>query len=245
MADLGIVLATYNEAENLPRVIERLEGLCLPTGLRIVVVDDNSPDGTSGIASHLASEYGNVFVMTRPAKLGLGSAIRDGMKAAMAEGCTYILTMDADLSHNPDDVPRLLAAAQTGDVELVQASRYIKGGGTAEWGWWRCLQSHLANHLFRWLLGAPCESTTNFRIYNRRSAEVVVSEARGRDFEFQPECILLAMRHGLRILEVPILFVGRSEGKSKLGLTQNIRWLLFAIGAIVSFRLRIGRFSRI
>ena len=127
MTDLGIVLATYNEAENLPQVIESLEGLRLPPELRIFVIDDNSPDGTSSIASRLASKYGNISVITRPAKLGLGSALREGMKAAMAERCTHILTMDADLSHNPDDVPRLLAAAQMGDVDLVQASRYMKG----------------------------------------------------------------------------------------------------------------------
>ena len=208
------------------------------------MVDDNSPDGTSGIAKRLASQYGNISLITRPGKLGLGSAIRDGMKAALAEGCTYILTMDADLSHSPQDVPRLLEAAETGNAELVQGSRYVKGGGSVKLGWRRRLQSYVANLLCRRLLDSPRESTTSFRIYNRRSAQLVVKESRGRDFEFQPECILIAMRHGLRIVEVPIIFTGRAEGKSKLGLAQSMRWLLFFLGAFIGFRLRIGRFSR-
>ena len=244
MAKLGIVLATYNEANSLPRLIERLEGLSLSLELRILVVDDNSPDGTSGIAEQLASRYGNISVITRPGKLGLGSALRDGMRAALADGCSLILNMDADLSHSPEDVPRLLAAAETAGVDLVQASRYAKGGRTEGLGW-RRLQGRLANLLCRWLLGSPREATTNFRIFSRKSAELVVAESRGRDFEFQPECILIAMRHGLRIEEVPITFTGRGEGKSKLRITHYTKWAAFFIGAFVSVRLGIGRFARV
>ncbi len=256
MEKLGVVLATYNEARNLPRLIESLEGLfptsgpdvgvacASPLRLQIFVVDDNSPDGTSSIAQRLASQYGNISLITRPGKLGLGSALRDGMSAALAEECTYILTMDADLSHDPQDVPRLLAAVEAGDVDLVQASRYVEGGGAVKVGWQRRFLSYVANLLCRWLLGSPREATTNFRIYNRRSAELMVRESRGRDFEFQPECILIAMRHGLRIVEVPIIFTGRAGGKSKLGLMQNIRWALFFVRALITLylgRLRVAK----
>ena len=155
-----------------------------------------------------------------------------------------ILNMDADLSHSPDDVPRLLAAAEGVGVDLVQASRYVRGGRTEGLGW-RGLQSRVANLLCRWLLGSPHEATTSFRIFSRQSAELVVAESLGRDFEFQPECILIAMRHGLRIEEVPIIFTGRGEGKSKLGIAHYTKWATFFIGAFVSVRLGIGRFARI
>ena len=245
MAKLGIVLATYNEAGNLPPLIESLEGLVLPLETRIFVVDDDSPDGTSSVARGLASRYGNISLITRPGKLGLGSALRDGMSAALAEECTYVLTMDADLSHNPQDVPRLLEAAETDGADLVQGSRFVRGGGTANLEWRRRLQARVANSLCHWLLGSPREATTSFRIYNVRTANFVVQESRGRDFEFQPECILVAMKHHLRIVEVPIIFCGRAEGKSKLGLAHNTRWLMFFIWALISSRMRIGRFSRV
>ena len=244
MPKLGIVLATYNEAGNLPRLIESLGALSLPLEFHIFVVDDNSPDGTSSVARRLASRHGNMSLITRPGKLGLGSALRDGIKAALAEGCTYILTMDADLSHNPQDVPRLVAEAETGDVDLVQASRYVEGGGTIDVWWGKRLKSYVANLLCRRLLGSPREATTNFRVFNRRSAQLVMRESKGRGFEFQLECILISMRHGLRIVELPIIFTGRREGKSKLGMDQNIKWLLLFMDALIGVRLRIGRFSR-
>ena len=180
MSKLGIVLATYNEAKSLLGLIERLEALSLSLELRIFVVDDNSPDGTSVIAEQLASRSGNISVITRPGKLGLGSALRDGMRVALTEGCSLILNMDADLSHSPEDVPRLLAAAEeSAGVDLIQASRYVKGGRTEGLGW-RGLQSRVANLLCRWLLGSPHEATTSFRVFSRQCAELVVAESRGR-----------------------------------------------------------------
>lgn len=243
MDNLGIVLATYNEAGNLPRLVDRLEGLSLPIPVQIFVIDDNSPDGTSAVARQLASRHGNISLITRPGKLGLGSALRDGMNAALEGGCTHVLTMDADLSHDPQDVPRLVEASEAGGVDLVQASRYVKGGGTANWGLRRRFQSRVANLLFQWCLGTPRECTTNFRVYSRRAAQMVVAESRARDFEFQPECILIAMRHRLRIVEVPIIFTDRAEGQSKLGMKQNVKWGLFFLQALAGYRLGIGRFS--
>ena len=245
MTVLGIVLATYNEAENLPHLITSLETLLSPQDIRIYVVDDNSPDGTSRVAEGLGRRYGNIYVINRPAKLGLGSALRDGMRAALAGDCSYVLTIDADLSHNPKDVPKLLVVAESGDADLVQASRYVEGGGSARLAWHRRLQGYTANLLCRWLLGTPREATTNFRVHTKRSADLAVNESRGRDLEFQPECILIAMRHGLRIVEVPIIFSARAEGRSKVGIQQHVRWLLFFLKAVITFRLRIGRYSRV
>ena len=235
VAKLGIVLATYNEAGNLPRLIEELEGLALPADVEVLVVDDNSPDGTSDIARGLSERYGNISIITRPGKLGLGSALRQGMEAALSGGSTWILTMDADLSHDPKDVPRLLDAAREG-ADLVQGSRYMPGGGTRRWSWWRRLKSSVANQTLRWGLGAPLDSTSNFRVYAAHTARLVVAESRARDYEFQPEAALIALRHALRIVEVPIIFTGRAEGKSKLGMAQNLSWLVFLVRSLVVLR---------
>ena len=217
MTKLGIVLPTYNEAGNLPPLVERLEGLTLPVDFHLFVVDDNSPDGTSKVAQELAARYGNISVITRAGKLGLGSALRDGIRAALDEGCEYILTMDSDLSHDPKDVPRLMEATSRNGVDFVQASRYIQGGRVVGWDWRSRFKSRLANMLCRWLLGCPMESTTNFRVYNREIAELVVRESKGNDFEFQPECILIAKQHGYRILEVPIVLYWPGRGQKQVG----------------------------
>ncbi len=243
MATLGIVLPTYNEADNLPRLVDALENLSLPTELRLFVVDDDSPDGTSQIAHELASRYGNISVITRPGKLGLGSAFRDGMTAALEADCDYVLNMDADLSHDPQDVPRLLEAVDTGGAGMAQASRYVRGGSMRGLTRWRRLKSIVANQAYRRLTGTPHESTTSFRLYGREGARIIVSRSRARDYEFQPECMLISMAHRLPVVEVPIVFTDREEGKSKLGFGVNVRWFLFFLWAVAAYRLRIGRFS--
>ena len=241
---LGIVLATYNEASNLARLVEDLEALPVAGESHIFVVDDSSPDGTTAVAEELATSYGNVSVIVRPRRMGLGSALRDGIKAALEDDCSHVLTMDADRSHDPRDVPKLLIALETEGADLVQGSRFVKGGGTRMVGWRQRAQSFGANLLLRAVLGSPREATTNFRVYSRRAAQLMVAETRGRDFEFQPECILLAKRSGLRIAEVPIIFTGRAGGKSKLGLARSMRYAVLLCGSLLAFKLRLGRFSR-
>ena len=243
MEKLGVVIATYNEAGNLPSLVDALESLPLPDGARLYVVDDSSPDGTSRAARKLGSHYGNISLINRPGKQGLGSALRDGITAAMGDGCGHVLTMDADLSHDPRDVPRLLESAGETGADLVQASRYARGGRTVNLGL-RGIPSRLANLAFHLILGAPHEATTNFRVFSRRLAGYVVRESRGRDFEFQPECVLIAMKHRLAIVEVPITFTARTEGKSKLGPAQDLRLLAFFVWALIAFRPGLGRFSR-
>ncbi len=236
MEKLGIVLATYNEALNLPPLIEALERLPLSQDLHIFVVDDNSPDGTSEIATTLASNYGNISLITRPGKRGLGSALRDGMRAALEQDCSHIATMDADLSHDPLALPSLLEAARRDGVDLVQGSRYVKGGSFLGLGPVRRFQSRLANLLCHWLLGLQLDSTSNFRVYSAPTAEVVISISKSNDYEFQPEAALIVMSNGLRILEVPIVFTSRAAGASKLGLSQNLKWALFFLRAILTAR---------
>ena len=243
MEKLGIVLATYNEADNLPKLVVDLEELPLPAGTTIYVVDDNSPDGTSDVVQGLMTTHSNIFLNTRPGKLGLGSALREGITPALDGGCTHVLTMDADLSHRAQDVPGLLAMANSGDPDLVVGSRYVKGGQVAGWEWHRRLQSRTANLLCRWLLGTPHEASTNFKVYNQRAAQLVVEHSRRRDYEFQLESVLLAMKHGLRIAEVPITFANRRQGKSKLGVAQTIKGATYFAKALVTFRLGIGQFA--
>lgn len=241
---LGIVIATYNEAENLPDLIRALVESPVPSNTRIYIIDDNSPDGTSDIALSMAKAY-NLFITTRPRKLGLGSAIKTGIFKALKDGCSHILTMDADFSHNPKDVPRLLEAVRPTEADIIQASRFMQGGGIVGLVWYRKLQSHIANLLCNRLLGAPQEATTNFRIYSRNCAELVLKESRTRDFEFQPESILIAMRHGLAITEIPIYFHARSKGTSKIVSRHYLRWGMFFLFAVMSVRLGIGRLAKI
>ncbi len=262
MAELAIVLAVYNEAENLPVLVEALEGLgedaenvapCRWTGrgaadrirpsMEIIVVDDSSPDGTARVVRQLSSRYGNLTLIQRPAKLGLGSALRDGMAAALSGEARYILTMDGDLSHDPADVPRLLDAVRRERADLVQGSRYMPGGSIRNWSLGRRALSRGANLLFHWGTGGPKESTTNFRVISRRAALVVLDQARGNGYEFVPEVMLLALASGLRVVEVPITFTDRERGKSKLGKSQAIGHILHSLGGIVQYRLGLGRFS--
>ena len=157
-----VVVPTYNEAENLSELVKRLFSLDV-AGLDILVVDDNSPDGTQRVAQKLSADYGNITVVCRPRKLGLGSALRDGIESALATDATYIMTMDADYSHDPLDVPRLMDVMRDSGVDMVQGSRYVRGGGVRGWPVHRMVLSRTANLLYHWFAGAPHESTSNFR----------------------------------------------------------------------------------
>ena len=172
MPELAVVLATYNEADNLGRLVEALESLEID--LQLVVVDDNSPDGTGLIAQQLSMRFGNITVVNRPAKLGLGSALQSGIAAALNAGAQYVITMDADHSHDPADVPRLLAAIKTGSADMVQGSRYAPGGGVEGWNGKRRLLSRTANLVYHWGAGTPHECTTNFRVFSRWAASAVL-----------------------------------------------------------------------
>ena len=242
MSELAIVLATYNEADNLGPLVDALERL--GEDLHLLVVDDNSPDGTQRVAQGLSATYGNITIIGRPGKLGLGSALREGLKAALATDARYIMTMDADQSHDVGDVSRLLEAIRSGEVDMVQGSRYVQGGEVQGWASRRHLLSRVANLLYHWCAGAPHESTTNFRVFSRRAAAVVEARAKGSDYEFVPEATLLVLAAGLRVREVPIVFTGRVRGRSKLGTKQAVKGLISFLSVSVQYRLRMGRFGR-
>ena len=242
MPELAVILATYNEAENLTQLVEALEGL--GEDLQLVVVDDDSPDGTGLIAQELSSRFGNITVIDRQSKLGLGSALQAGLAEALEAGALYILTMDADLSHDPADVPRLLSTIKSGGSDMVQGSRYAPGGGVRGWNRKRRLLSRAANLVYQWGAGTPHESTTNFRVFSRRAASAVLSRANGNGYEFMPESTLLVLASGLKIQEVPIMFTNRRLGLSKLDKRQVLKGIAFSFSSILRYRLRLGRFSR-
>ncbi len=246
MAKTIIVIPTYNEAENIKTLIEQLEALEGDYG--IIIVDDNSPDGTAVIVEEMGQRWDNIEVHRRSGKLGIGSAIREGMGKALAHtDCQHIVTMDADMSHNPKDIPRLLDAIQAGEAGMVQGSRYIKGGGIIGWGFLRKLQSRVANLLCGLLFGLPSEVTTYFRAYTKESAQVVVDEALADKYEFAVRSAIAVKDHGLQIAEVPIVFTNRTIGKSKLKPSDVLVWFAVLLRMFLTrqvHRLESGRFLK-
>lgn len=214
-----VVLPTYNEAENIGPMVEALLGLGIP-GLSILVVDDASPDGTGEIADRLAAMHPErVSVLHRAGPRGLGRAYIAGFQRALANGADVVVQMDCDFSHNPADVPRLLAHIP--DYDLVIGSRYIPGGGTAEdWGWERRLLSRWGNLYARTILGSRIRDMTGgFRAWRRETLEGIgLDQVRSQGYIFQVEMAYLCERLGYRILEIPIRFEERRKGRSKMSL---------------------------
>lgn len=242
VAELAVVLATYNEADNLMVLIEALEGL--DQELQIVVVDDNSPDGTHQVAGTLAAAYGNITAICRPGKLGLGTALRDGLQAALATDSPYVLMMDADCSHNPLDIPRLMKEIRDSGADMVQGSRYVSGGGVLGWPAHRWILSRTANQLYRWFAGTPLDTTSTFRVMSRRAASTVATRAQCRGYDFVPEATLLVLAAGLTAREIPIVFTNRVRGESKLGMRQTVQGVTSFVAGVLQYRLRISRYAR-
>lgn len=246
MPKVSIVIPTYNESENIEALIHKLEAL--DSDLGIVIVDDNSPDGTADLAEEMGRKYGNITVHRRPGKLGIGSAIRNGLEIALSSpDCGYVITMDADLSHDPNDVPRLLSAAEEGNAGMIQASRYMKGGGIIGWGFLRKLQSRVANRICGMLFRLPSEVTTYFRVYTRESAQLVVDNVSADKYEFAVMSALAVKDHGLKIREVPVVFVNRTLGKSKLRTSDVLVWFVVILKIFLTRQIRrfeSGRFLK-
>ena len=213
-----VVVPTYNEAASLPRVVERLQRAAAGAedDIHLLIVDDSSPDGTGDIADRLAAEASWVDVLHRPGKSGLGSAYRAGFAWGLERGYDALCEMDADLSHDPADVPRLLAALRGAD--LVIGSRYVPGGGVVDWPWHRRALSRGGNRYVQTMTGMPVEdATAGFRAF--RAAVVTaldLSTVRSDGYSFQLEMALRTWRLGFRVMEVPITFVERTEGASKI-----------------------------
>jgi dolichol-phosphate mannosyltransferase len=208
-----VCLPTYNERENLEAMLRALA----PLGVNVLVVDDNSPDGTGEIADRLAAELGFVSVLHRERKEGLGPAYLAGFRLALANGAEYVLEMDCDFSHDPSDVPRLLAACEEG-ADVALGSRYVPGGGTENWGLARRIVSWGGSFYARVLLGVPTRDLTGgFKCFRRRVLETLELDAiHSMGYAFQIETTYRALRRGFRIVEVPIRFVDRTEGHSKM-----------------------------
>jgi dolichol-phosphate mannosyltransferase len=210
-----VCLPTYDERENLEPMVHAL-GEVLGPDDRVLVIDDSSPDGTGEIADRLAAELEWVDVLHRPRKEGLGRAYLDGFRWALADGAELVLEMDCDFSHDPKDVPRLIAAAD--DADLVLGSRYVPGGGTANWGVVRRAISRWGSFYAQMLLGLPIRDLTGgFKCYRRAVLEAIDLDAiRSRGYAFQIETTYRALRKGFRAAEIPIRFTDRQVGGSKM-----------------------------
>jgi dolichol-phosphate mannosyltransferase len=211
-----ICLPTYDERANIEAMLRALE----PLGVHVLVVDDNSPDGTGEIADRLAQELAFVSVLHRRAKEGLGPAYVAGFRRALADGADLILEMDCDFSHDPADVPRLIAACESG-ADVALGSRYVPGGGTENWGRMRRLVSTGGSWYARKLLGVGIRDLTGgFKCYRRRVLERIDLDAiRARGYAFQIETTYRAIRAGFDVVEVPIVFADRTAGQSKMSRT--------------------------
>jgi dolichol-phosphate mannosyltransferase len=215
--DLGrvvIVLPTYNEAENLAWIVGRLR-TSLPSA-DVLVVDDGSPDGTGDIADRLAAQDRGVQVVHRTEKEGLGAAYLHGFRVALDLGYDVLGEMDADGSHQPEQLPRLLAALQ--DADLVLGSRWVPGGSVVNWPWSRRALSRGGNLYTRMLLGIPVrDATGGFRLFRRSALEKIdLDSVRSVGYCFQADLAWRTVQTGLRVLEVPIEFVERVRGESKM-----------------------------
>jgi dolichol-phosphate mannosyltransferase len=223
--DVWVILPTYNEAENLERIVgDVLEHL--PESRRVLIVDDNSPDGTGEIADRLAAADESIGVLHRERKEGLGPAYLAGFRVALDGGAERIIEMDADFSHDPSFLPRLIEATENADLAI--GSRYVPGGGITDWGPMRRFISRGGSAYARVALGLPIQDLTGgFKCFRRIVLETInldTIEARG--YAFQVETTYRAIRAGFRVVEVPIVFKDRTDGTSKMskGIIAEAMW---------------------
>ena len=236
MAGTWLILPTYNEAENVEAIVRASLDRLAETGgpHTVLIVDDNSPDGTGRIADRLAEELSEVRVLHRASKDGLGRAYLAGFAMALDNGAELIMEMDADFSHDPADIPRLVVAA--GAADLVLGSRYVPGGGVEDWGLLRRAVSWGGCAYARLLLGVPVRDLTGgFKCFNRRVLEGIdLSGVHANGYGFQIEMTYRAVKAGFAVAEVPILFRERRRGKSKM----TPRIALEAVWKVPALRFR-------
>jgi len=228
MRTVSVIVPTFNERENLPILIEKVNKVFADQEIigEVVIIDDNSPDGTGQLAERLKEKYKFLKVIHRPSKLGLGSAYREGFRAAEGK---LLFTMDADLSHDPTYIPLFIKRAEHADV--VIGSRYIEGGGIVGWGPYRKLVSKIANFLAGIVIGADANDiTSGYRAYRKEVLEKVpLEEIQSSGYAFQLEIIYEIRKKGFKIDSVPIVFTDRRKGKSKLGMREILSFLMLTI----------------
>lgn len=227
----AVVLPTYCEAENIESLIREIRGL--KVDLLIIVVDDSSPDGTAEIVRRLQKKYDDILLFVRPKKLGLGTAITTAFKLILSlkSQPKYIITMDADYSHDPRDLPKLIHAAECGN-DLVIGSRYCEGGRIIGWQFMRWLISRLANVIASAIVGIRIhDCTSGLRCYSKRYIKNVLHDLHSQTYEIQIETIRQARLRGFSLKEIPITFVNRKSGKSKLTRAEIGDFLLYILKA--------------
>jgi dolichol-phosphate mannosyltransferase len=235
-AAVTVVLPTYNEAGNLPVIIGQLFDLPL-TGLKVLVADDNSPDGTGKVADELAARHGpdRMIVVHRPGKQGLGRAYVDGMCQALEAGADFIVQMDSDLSHAPEYLPQMLGTLLATNADVVIGSRYVSGASLAsEWAWHRKALSWFANSYVRALLHLGIRDVTaGFKLWRASALRAIdVASVRSNGYSFQVEMNYRTIQRGLKVVELPIHFADRAEGESKMSLKVQLE------SALMPFVLR-------
>jgi dolichol-phosphate mannosyltransferase len=233
---VAVVLPTYNESENIARLLTQLRNV-LPDA-RLFVVDDNSPDGTGDIAERCAREMGGIEVLHRPGKQGLGSAYRQGFTHVIAQGVDVVVSMDVDFSHDPLAIPAMLAAIESGS-DAVIGSRYVSGGGSKNWPLHRRLLSRWGNLYTGAVLGVKVrDCTSGFRAYRSSALAAIAPETtKAEGYAFLSELVVRLSRRGLKISEVPILFIDRENGTSKMSGRIIIESMLLVTRWGISHRL--------
>ena len=212
-----VIIPTYNEKENIEKIIRAIRSL--DGDYHILVIDDGSPDGTAAIVKGLQTEFaGALHIIERSGKQGLGTAYITGFKWSLARDYDYIIEMDADFSHNPNDLPRLVAACTEGGADLSIGSRYCNGISVINWPIGRVIMSYYASAYVRFVLGMKVfDTTAGFKCYKRRVLETIeLDKVRFKGYGFQIEMKFTAYKIGFKIKEVPVIFVNRQEGVSKM-----------------------------
>lgn len=213
-----VVIPTYNEADNIPELVPKILGL--GKGFEVLVVDDHSPDGTGEVVRLLQGSDSRVHLIEREGKMGLGTAYVAGFKFALEHDYDFVFEMDADFSHDPNDLPKLLQRAN--DCDLVIGSRYVSGVNVVNWPMRRLILSYSANLYTRYITGMPVKDATGgFKCYRRSVLESIdLNAIRSNGYAFQIETNFLAWRKGFRVCEIPIVFIDRKAGASKM--SKNI-----------------------
>ena len=228
-SEIGIILPTYREGQNIEKLVHEIEGLNLDAS--ILVIDDSSPDGTADIVRELQTKYNNILLNIRPQKAGLGTAITDGFRTflSLKSPPRYIVTMDADFSHNPKDIPRVISAAMD-QKGLVIGSRYCRGGGAVNWSVFRLVISRMANFISSFLIGAKIRDyTSGLRCYSTGLVGAIINDLHSQTYEIQIETIRQACRKRFTVKEIPMIFVNRKKGKSKLSQNEIIEFLSYVL----------------
>ena len=217
MKDKIVIIPTYNEKENIEAILRKV--MSLEGEFSVLVVEDNSPDGTADIVKRLMTEFPDrIFIKERKGKLGLGTAYIEGFKWSIAEGYEYIFEMDADFSHDPNDLPRLYAACHDEGYDVAIGSRYVSGVNVVNWPIGRVLMSYFASKYVRIVTGFNVHDTTaGFKCYKRRVLQTIeLDKIRFKGYAFQIEMKYTAYKIGFKIKEVSVIFVNRREGTSKM-----------------------------